>query len=116
MNGALYVVGAVSRPRSIAETLPHWVQTAWFALLLLGGATGLLAGWLQGRIGHVEQGLRVEGGALSFLAGGAALYTVAMFATTGMSAFAAGTITGTYGAACLIRLVHIGRDIRAAAP
>jgi hypothetical protein len=97
----------------VAEALPHWVQIAWFALLLVGGSAGLLAGWLQGRAGHVGQGLRIEGGALCFLAGGALLYSLAMFVLSGMNAFGSGTITCTYGVACLLRLAHVGRDVRA---
>lgn len=112
MNGALYLVGAVDRPNSIRDALPLWVQVAWFALLLAGGLTGLIAAWLQGRVRYVEQGLRVEGGALCFLVGGVLLYTCALFTANGMNAFGAGTITGTYGLACLWRLRHIRKESR----
>lgn len=114
LNGAIYLTGAVARPRSISDALPRWVQVSWFGLLLAGGLIGLLAGWLQGKVGHVEQGLRIEAAALCFLAGGALLYTAAMFLTNGMAAFGVGTFVGSYGLACLWRLWHIWREIRRA--
>lgn len=111
-NGALYLVGAVDRPNSIQETLPRWVQLAWFALLLLGGTLGLIAAWLQGRVGHVEQGLRVEGAGLCFLVSGVLLYVSALFTANGMAAFGAGTFVGSYGLACLWRISHIRKETR----
>lgn len=111
-NGAVLLVGAIHRPNSIAASVPHWVQTGWPGLLLAGGITGLIAAWLQGRVGHVEQGLRIEGAALCFLAGGAVIYTAAIFATAGLDGFSAGSFIGSYAAAGLIRLWHIWRDLR----
>lgn len=110
--GFVYLIGLVNRPRSINEELPHWVQAGWIALLLFGGGVGLVAAWLQGRVGHVEQGLRVEASALCFLAGGALIYTIVLFTANGMDAFNSGSFNGSYGAACLIRLWHIWRDLR----
>lgn len=112
MNGAVYLIGAVDRPNSIRDSLPRWLQVGWFGLLLIGGVTGLVAAWLQGRTGHVEQGLRVEAAALCFLAGGALLYATALFVSNGMAAFGAGTFTGTYGVAGLVRLWHIWKELR----
>lgn len=115
-NGTVLLAGAVHRPNSIAESLPHWVQTAWPGLLLAGGVTGLIAAGLQGRVGHVEQGLRVEAAALSFLVGGAVIYTAAIFAAAGLAGFSAGSFIGSYAAAGLIRLWHIWRDIHGPTP
>lgn len=112
LNGAVYLVGAVDRPNSIRESLPRWVQVAWFGLLVGGGLTGLVGAWLQGRTGHVEQGLRVEGAGLCFLVAGVLLYTSALFTTNGMNAFGAGTFTGSYGIACLWRIRHIRKETR----
>lgn len=112
LNGALYLVGALNRPRSVSESLPPWVQNTWLWLLLLGGCTGLFAAWMQGRVGLFEQGLRVEGSALSFLTGGVLLYASAIIAAAGWAGVAASSLTGMYGAACLVRLAHIARDLR----
>lgn len=112
LNGVTYLIGAIHRPNSITESLPHWVQSGWLGLLLAGGATGLVAAWLQGRVGHVEQGLRVEGAALCFIAGGAVIYTAAIFAAAGAAGFSAGTFIGSYAIAVLWRLWHIRRDLR----
>lgn len=110
LNGAVGLLGVVARPRSIADSLPHWLQLGWNGLLLLGGAVGIIAAWQQGLVGHVEQGLRVEAAALWFLGGGALIYTIALFVTNGLDAFAAGSLIGSYGVAALIRIWHIWRE------
>ncbi len=111
--GALNLTGLADRPRSVAEALPPWVQVAWFGLLLAGGLTGLVAAWLQGRPnGSFEYGLRLEAGALSFLAGGVLLYCSAIITAAGWTGVAASSLSGMYGVASLFRIAHIVRDLR----
>lgn len=111
-TGLIYLLGLSEHPGSIDRALSPAVQVAWYLLLLAGGSSGLLASWMQSRPSLVEVGLRVEAGALSFLTGGVTLYVVAMFATNGWRALAAGTFVATYGIACLWRARQVWRTLR----
>lgn len=109
LSGGSYLTGLAPRPQSIVATLPGWVLVGWYWLLLAGGLTGLLAAWMQGRIGLVEHGLQIECAALWFLAGGVFIYSFALFYINGMQAFGAGMFIGAYGVAVLWRLVKAWR-------
>lgn len=98
-------------PKSVAASMPGVVQTLWHGLLITGGMIGLCGVFapvkLVARLGVEAAGVVILGSATT-------MYSIALFAISGMQALAAGSFVVAIASACWGRAYQILRDIRRA--
>lgn len=105
--GAALTLGAPP-PGSVQALLPHWMVTAWYTLLCIGGLVGLAGVWM----GDPIRSLLVERAAMMIICPAGLLYGVVLFVTAGSAAAVAGGITIAFSLAALGRLIRISVRLR----
>ncbi|MFI5839465.1 hypothetical protein ACIA8K_07095 [Catenuloplanes sp. NPDC051500] len=108
--GVVLQVGGAVAPRSVSTAMPPTVQAAWETGLVIAGALGLAGvAWPRRRL---LPGLGLELVGITVLGTVSAMYSIALYAVTGMQAVAAGAfVTGT-AVASWWRWGQIIRDLR----
>lgn len=108
--GVTFVFRQAPAPNSLERYLDARVLWAWYLMLLLGGAIGMVGSFLKRR---PYQGLLAERASMILLTTAMVMYAVAIM----FSAHAAGLTAGAYvlawGASCAWRVIDIQRDLRA---
>lgn len=96
-------------PNSAQRTMHDAVLATWIVMLVAAGGLSLLGTFWRGAF---RTALRIESAGVLMLAGGASMYTVAVFAVSGWAALIAGGYVAAIACGAWWRAYELVRDIR----
>jgi hypothetical protein len=96
-------------PNSAQRTMHDGVLATWIVMLVSAGALALAGTFWRGAF---RTALRIESAGVLMLAGGASMYTVAVFAVSGWAALIAGGYVAAIACGAWWRAGELLKDIR----
>lgn len=96
-------------PNSAQKTMHDAVLTTWVAMLIAAGVLALAGTFWRGAF---KTALRLETAGVLMLAGGASMYSVAVFAVSGWAALIAGGYVAAIACGSWWRAQELVRDVR----